>query len=177
MGNVLESMEQFTYLGCQMSSIEGSRSEQRHGVGLSASSMPQLHHVFQHITYLATLYALFPHDADLAGAPVCLRDMDHNDSGPCAPSGISHEVSATDNECAMAGPNPKCCCCQPHKRPSHWRSRTEVKALFRGTVRLSQETPCNRALCTKSRSVTELKCFIRMDTTQRSPRMMWTNQL
>ena len=58
---------------------------------------------------------------------------------------------------------------EPHKRLSHWRSHTEVKALLARAVHLSHETPRNRALRAQSWSVTGPKCFTRMDTTQRSP--------
>jgi len=56
-GQQVEGVENLTYLGNQLSSVDGSRTEQRHRVGIAVSTMQRILHVWSlsHLTLITRL--------------------------------------------------------------------------------------------------------------------------
>jgi len=85
-------VENFSYLGSQLSSVDGSRTEQRRRMGIAASTDSACHTSGVSHTSPSPLgyVCTFP---CCTGTPICLRDMDYHQLGLRTIADLPHEVS------------------------------------------------------------------------------------
>jgi len=96
----VQGVQDFVYLGSQISSANGLRTEQQKRIGIASGTMQRLHHVWCqcHLTLSTKLY-LGP-----ASPTIRLRNLDVNKTGPSPPTGLSHEIPKKNPGCALAEP-------------------------------------------------------------------------
>jgi len=97
-----EGIQDFTYLGSQISSTVGTRMEQQRKIGIASGTMQSPSYIGS-ATYFAVDKAPAANHPGSAGSVIRFRNVDCHKTGPFSSAGISYEVPKADSGCMLAG--------------------------------------------------------------------------